>query len=110
MPVAVKTINLSEINTAVKKHLLDCEVSALKTVRHKHVCQVFDVLKDQEYYFVPMEFCPNGTLRHYIKSQSKILFNTGKLSEGEALSMFYKILQGYCGIRAAGFIHRDLKT
>ena len=70
MPLAVKAIRLAEVDSAVKKHLLDCEVAALKSVKHKYVCQTYDLLKDQEFYFVPMEICQNGTLRDYIKSKS----------------------------------------
>ena len=65
----MKAIKLQDINTAVKKHLLDCEVAALLTIRTKYACQVYDVLKDGQFYYVPMEYCPNGTLRDYIKSK-----------------------------------------
>ena len=48
MPVAVKTIRLIDIDTPVKRHLLDCEVSALQSIKqHKYVCCAFDILKDQ---------------------------------------------------------------
>lgn len=85
-------------------------MAALKTIRHQFVCQAFDVMKDQEFYFIPMEFCPNGTLRDYIKSKSTPILNVDKLPEREALAIFHKVLKGYCAIRAAGFIHRDLKS
>lgn len=45
-PVAVKVIGLREMNTSVKRHLLDCEVAALKSIRSKYVCEAYDVLKD----------------------------------------------------------------
>ena len=57
------------MNTVVKKRLLDCEVLALKTVKNKYVCQAYDVLTDSQYYYVVMEYCPNGTLRNYIKTK-----------------------------------------
>jgi len=46
MPVAVKAIKLRSIDTQVKKHLLDCEVSALRAVKNHYICQAYDVLKD----------------------------------------------------------------
>jgi hypothetical protein len=44
--VAVKVIKLQEINTPVKKHLLDCEVAALSAIKNRFICQAFDILKD----------------------------------------------------------------
>lgn len=108
--MAVKAIKLQDVNTAVKKHLLDCEVAALKSVRSRFVCQAYDVLKDGQFYYVPMEYCTNGTLRDYIKNRGISSINAGKLSEKEALGLFAKVVEGYCAIRQAGFIHRDLKT
>jgi hypothetical protein len=46
-PVAVKIIKLQDINTGVKKHLLDCEVAALSVIRSHGVCETYDILKDQ---------------------------------------------------------------
>ena len=69
LPVAVKTIKLSDIDTPVKKHLLNCEVAGLSAVKGNFFCQTYDILKDAEFYFVPMELCPNGTLRDFIKSK-----------------------------------------
>lgn len=68
-PVAVKAIRQDELDTAFKKHLLECEVKALQSVKHKNVCLTYEIMKDREYYFVVMEHCQNGTLRDHIKSR-----------------------------------------
>lgn len=90
--MAVKAIKLQDVNTPVKKHLLDCEVAALKSVRNRYVCQAYDVLKDGQFYYVPMEYCPNGTLREYVLNRGICYENLGKLPENEALSLFAKIM------------------
>lgn len=90
--------------------MLDCEISGLLAIKGRYVCQTYDIFKNDEFYYVPMELCPHGTLRDYIKSKCINLYNLAKLKEKEVLSIFERIFEGYFSIYKCGFLHRDLKT
>lgn len=46
MPVAIKQIDLSDIDSGLKKHLLKCELEALSTIKHHFVCETYSIAKD----------------------------------------------------------------
>lgn len=69
-PVAVKTIDLKDIDSSIKKHLLNCEVEALSKIKHPYICETYSILQDKSSFFVVMEECSKGTLKEYIKSKS----------------------------------------
>lgn len=68
--IAVKVIKLVEMRTKVKEHLLECEIDALTHIKAKYVVHTYPILKDKDHYYIPMEYCPNGTLQDYIKAKS----------------------------------------
>ena len=45
-------------------------MDALFKMNNPNVIKVYEILKDSEYYFIPMQYCENGTLREYIKKKS----------------------------------------
>ena len=70
VPIAVKVIEFCQLKTKLKRHLVKCEIEALFKMNHKYVVRIFEVLRDEEYFYIPMEFYSRGTLREYIQSKS----------------------------------------
>lgn len=68
--IAIKIIQLKQINTQRKCLLLDCEIEGLRTVDHPNVVHIYSITQDANHIYIAMEYYPNGTLRDYIKKRS----------------------------------------
>lgn len=64
--VAVKAIQMSQVNNEVTQYLLDGEKKAMLTIKNPFVVKTFDIVQEQDYCYIVMEYCPNGTLKEYI--------------------------------------------
>ena len=78
------------------------EIRINQQLHHPGIVQLIDLLKDDQNYYIIMEFCPNGELFQYIISR-------GRLEEFEAKIFITQILQALRHIHAVGVCHRDMK-
>lgn len=78
------------------------EIRISQQLRHDNIVQLFDLLKDESFYYIIMEFCPNGELFQYIVSRNH-------LEEVEAQLFIRQILEALKYVHAMGVCHRDLK-
>jgi serine/threonine protein kinase/tetratricopeptide (TPR) repeat protein len=106
----------SEINENVAIKLLKAEIARdekiiqrfrnelkiARSVSHKHVCRMYDIGKENEKYFITMEYVPGKDLKSLIREKKKI-------SEDEVLRIAKQICEGLAGAHELGIIHRDLK-
>lgn len=65
-PVAVKAIELKNIDNEVTQYLLKNEIKALRTTNHPNVLKAIDVIQEPEYVYIVTDYLPNGTLAEYI--------------------------------------------
>ncbi len=78
------------------------ELRLARKIRHKNVCQMFDLGEDQGTHFITMEFVPGQDLKGLIRQ-------TGQLAVGTTINIAKQICDGLTEAHKSGVVHRDLK-
>jgi serine/threonine protein kinase/tetratricopeptide (TPR) repeat protein len=78
------------------------ELKLARKIRHKNVCQMYDLNKEEGAYFITMEYVPGEDLKSMIRM-------TGQLSVGASLNIVKQVCAGLAEAHKLGVIHRDLK-
>ncbi len=78
------------------------EMKFARKIRHKNVCQMYDLSKEEGNYYITMEFVPGDDLKGLIKRM-------GRFSAGQAVSIAKQICDGLEEAHKLGVVHRDLK-
>jgi serine/threonine protein kinase/Flp pilus assembly protein TadD len=79
------------------------ELRLTRKIRHKNVCQMFDLGEDQGTQFITMEYVPGEDLRSLIR-------RIGQLPVGKSISISKQICEGLAEAHRLGVVHRDLKS
>ena len=90
---------------ASDKHTIErfsSELKIARKVRHKNVCQMFDLNKEKGTYFITMEYISGEDLKSMIRM-------TGSLSSGAAITIGKQVCEGLVEAHSLGVVHRDLK-
>ena len=82
--------------------LMQGELKVLQDTSHPHIMNIFELLEDDDYYYIVSEFLRGGELFDRIVSLNK--FN-----EDKAGFVVYQILLALNYIHKKGIMHRDLK-
>ena len=99
--LAIKIINKNKLKQKMRNTLFR-ETEIISKLKHPNIITVFQMLEDQENFYIIMENCKNGELFDYIvKNQN--------LSENEAALFFYQLINGVEYIHSRNIVHRDLK-
>ncbi|KAK8861080.1 hypothetical protein M9Y10_012775 [Tritrichomonas musculus] len=102
-PVAIKVIVKSSISSAVAVTRLQREIALLKQMEHPFIAEFFQVIENDEYYFLVMEYVQNGNLLDYVN-------NNGRLSEDQARRYFGQLVSVLEYLHEEKKVaHRDLK-
>lgn len=78
------------------------ELKFARKIRHKNVCQMYDLNKDKGSYYITMEYVSGEDLKTLINKM-------GQLSAGQALTIAHQICDGLTEAHKIGVVHRDLK-
>ena len=78
------------------------EIKILKSIRHKNIVQLFDIMESKTNLYFVMEYCKGGELFDYIVKNKR-------LNEKVACNFFQQIINGVEYLHKQGIIHRDLK-
>jgi serine/threonine protein kinase/tetratricopeptide (TPR) repeat protein len=78
------------------------ELKFARKIRHKNVCQMFDLGEYQGTHFITMEYVVGGDLKRLIRKM-------GRLSAGQAISIAKQVCDGLGEAHKHGVVHRDLK-
>ena len=98
---AIKIINKNKIRHKMKSTIFR-ETEIMSNLKHPNIITVYQMLEDEENYYIIMENCKRGELFDYIvKHQS--------LRENEASIFFYQLINGVEYIHSQNIVHRDLK-
>ena len=62
---------MTSINNEVTKYLLENELQALKIVDHPNVIKNYDIVKNKDYTYIVMEYCPSN-LHTFIKNNRNV--------------------------------------
>jgi serine/threonine protein kinase len=78
------------------------EIRILQQLNHPGVVRLYDLLKDDENYFIIMEYCPYGDL-------CKFILQNKTVTELQTKYWLKQILEGLSYVHTQGVVHRDLK-
>ncbi|XP_072765256.1 maternal embryonic leucine zipper kinase isoform X2 [Anoplolepis gracilipes] len=98
--VAIKIMEKTTLGEDLPRVKL--EVEALKTLLHKHICKLYQVIETESHYFMVLEYCSGGELFDHIVEKNK-------LSETESRRFFCQIVSAVVYMHNLGYAHRDLK-
>ena len=98
---AIKVLNKDKIKIKMKNSIFK-ENQIITKFNHINVIYVFQILEDQENFYIIMEYCKHGELFDYIVKNER-------LTEEEASIFFYQLINGIEHIHSKGIAHRDLK-
>ena len=100
--VAIKILEKDKIKDQSDIERINREITILKKVRHPHVVQLYEMIENNDYLYLIMEYCSGGELfQHIVKNRN--------LQEKEAAKMYQQIISGIEYIHKLGIVHRDLK-
>ena len=100
--VAIKILEKDKIKDQSDIDRINREITILKKVRHPHVVQLYEMIENNDYLYLIMEYCSGGELfQHIVKNR--------RLKEEEAAKMYQQIISGIEYIHKLGVVHRDLK-
>lgn len=84
------------------KEMLECEIEALKTLKHPNILRCFDVFTTVNNCYIVTEFCNDGDL-------AGLLSKRRRMSETETIGYLREIVSAFIDIADNNFLHRDLK-
>ncbi len=100
--VAIKLIK-PEISTDKKTiERFQNEIKFARKIRHKNVCQMYDLNKEGGTYYITMEYVPGEDLKSFIR-------RSRQLAIGTAITIAKQVCEGLAEAHRSGVIHRDLK-
>ena len=78
------------------------ELKFARKIRHKNVCQMFDLGEEKGTHFITMEYVRGEDLKRLIRK-------IGQLSTGQAIPIAKQVCEGLTEAHRLGVVHRDLK-
>ncbi|MCK4495732.1 MAG: protein kinase, partial [Candidatus Aminicenantes bacterium] len=78
------------------------ELKIARRVSHKHVCRMYDIGREEEKYFITMEYVEGEDLKSHIRKKER-------LSTEDAIGITKQICEGLVEAHRLGVVHRDLK-
>jgi serine/threonine protein kinase len=100
--IAIKVLN-PEISLDAKTiERFRNELKLARKIRHKNVCQMYDLVKASGMYFITMEYVSGEDLKSTVN-------RLGQLSEGKSLLIAKQICKGLAEAHSRGIVHRDMK-
>ena len=98
---AIKILSKDKIKQKMKNTILR-ENEIITKFNHINIAYVYQIIEDENNYYIVMEYCKHGELFDYIVKNQK-------LSEKESSIFFYQLINGVEYIHKIGISHRDLK-
>ncbi|KAH0785172.1 CAMK family protein kinase [Histomonas meleagridis] len=99
---ACKVIEKQRLKQKKLEAKFECEIMVHQQMHHPSIVGLVDILADDYYYYVLLEFCPGGELFQHIVDNKR-------LQDQQARPILKQILQGVSYIHSMGVSHRDLK-
>ena len=101
--VAIKILDKMILNNTPDDYQsVKQEINILKSVKHKHIVQLYEVLQTPRHIYIIMEYCEGKDLLDYILTKNK-------LSEEESLKFFQQLINALFYLHSQNIAHRDIK-
>jgi serine/threonine protein kinase/Tfp pilus assembly protein PilF len=78
------------------------ELKFARKIRHKNVCQMFDLNEEKGTHYITMEYVKGEDLK-------KLIRKMGQLSVGQVIPIAKQVCDGLAEAHRLGVVHRDLK-
>ncbi|MGD8540433.1 MAG: protein kinase, partial [Candidatus Aminicenantes bacterium] len=78
------------------------ELKFARKIGHRNVCRMYDLNKEEDSYYITMEYVSGEDLKSFIRRSEK-------LSVGKAISIAKQVCDGLSEAHRLGVVHRDLK-
>ena len=78
------------------------ELKIARSVSHKHVCRMYDIGRENEKYFITMEYVEGEDLKSHIRQKERLPIE-------DAIGISKQICEGLVEAHRLGVVHRDLK-
>jgi serine/threonine-protein kinase len=78
------------------------ELKFARKIRHKNVCQMYDLNKEEGTYYITMEYVSGEDLKSFIR-------RARQLTVGTAVLIAKQVCEGLAEAHSLGVMHRDLK-
>lgn len=78
------------------------ELKFARKIRHKNVCQMYDLNKEEGAYYITMEYVSGEDLKSFIRRAKR-------LDTGKAVSIARDVCEGLAEAHRLSVVHRDLK-
>lgn len=78
------------------------ELKLARMIRHKNVCQMYDLGESEGHYYITMEYVPGEDLKSFIMRSRRLSTNT-------TVAIGRQICEGLDEAHTQGIVHRDLK-
>lgn len=102
--VAVKIIDRSQMTTEDAQTRFVRELNLIKQMDHPFITKLFDVIEDEKFTYLVMEYAENGNLLNFVNSH-------GRLPEPQARRYFSQLISALEYLHNVRFVaHRDLKA
>ena len=79
------------------------ELELMSKIRSPFIVSLYDTFDDENYIYIVMEFCQNGSLKDWILKE-------GPIGEDVAIVLLTELAQALCYLHRQNIIHRDLKA
>ncbi|THH10496.1 hypothetical protein EW146_g8351 [Bondarzewia mesenterica] len=123
--VAIKTVSRSSLSTKLLENL-QSEIYILKSLSHRHITRLIDIVSAERNIYLIMEYCAGGDLTNYIKKRGRVEGleyipepgaapqyyphpRTGGLMEIVVRSFLRQLARALKFLRQRNLIHRDIK-
>ncbi|KAI9056398.1 kinase-like protein [Trametes sanguinea] len=123
--VAIKTVSRSGLSPKLFDNLQG-EIEILKSLSHRHITRLLDVIRAERNIYLIMEYCAGGDLANYIKKRGRVEGleyipapgaaptyyphpKSGGLSEIVVRSFLRQLARAIKFLRQRNLIHRDIK-
>ncbi len=100
--MAVKILEKDKIADMADVHRVEREISILKSVRHPHIIQLYEIIETKKQLYMMMEYAEGGELFDFIVKNKRI-------RESDAQVFFEQIVSGVAYLHKLNIVHRDLK-
>jgi serine/threonine-protein kinase len=78
------------------------ELRLTRKIRHKNICQMYDLGEAEGIHFITMEYVPGEELKNMIRMSKS-------MSVGAAVNIARQVCEGLAEAHRLGVVHRDLK-
>jgi len=79
------------------------ELKTARDISHKNVCRMYDLNKEEESYYITMEYVSGEDLKSFIR-------RAAPLSTARTVSIAKQVCEGLAEAHRLGVVHRDLKS